>query len=97
MILHTVILKIKEGTQDNLIDTMISNLNVLDSQIPEINWIKAGRNFSERSKGFDVLLNSEFESKEALEKYSIHPAHVAVVEQDIKPIICDIIAVDIEV
>ena len=96
MILHTVIFKIKEETPEEKVQTMIDNLNNLEGKIEEINWIKAGKNFSTRSKGFEILLNSEFASKEALSAYAIHPEHVKVVENDVKPIISDIIALDIE-
>jgi len=37
------------------------------------------------SSNCDLMLDSSFESEEALKNYAVHPAHVAVAENQVKP------------
>ena len=37
------------------------------------------------SSNVDLMLDSAFEDEEALKEYSIHPAHVAVAEERVRP------------
>ncbi len=55
-----------------------------------------GKNFSERSKGFNFALRVTFTGRAALDAYLPHPDHVKVKDQFIVPITEDILAVDYE-
>ncbi|OHX68172.1 Dabb family protein [Flammeovirga pacifica] len=96
MINHTVLFKFKEEATAAQINAMVDALQALDNKIDEIKEIQVKENFSERAKGFTIMLYSKFESKEALEAYQVHPAHVSVVTEHVKPIAEDIMAIDIE-
>ncbi|ANQ47548.1 Dabb family protein [Flammeovirga sp. MY04] len=96
MINHTVLFKFKEEATQEQIQAMVDALQALGGKIDEIKEIHVKENFSERAKGFTIMLYSLFESKEALEAYQVHPAHVAVVTDHVKPILGDIMAIDIE-
>lgn len=96
MINHTVLFKLKEQTTSAEKLALINALQALDSKIDVLKEIQVKENFSDRSKGFDVILFSLFETKEDLESYQVHPAHVKVVGENVKPILEDIIVADIE-
>ncbi|MEH0155515.1 Dabb family protein [Limibacter armeniacum] len=96
MINHTVLFKIKPEASEAQVKQMIDNLLALKNEITEIEAIHIGENFSDRSQGHDLMLYTLFKDKDALGKYAVHPAHVAVLEQDIKPILAGITVGDIE-
>ena len=45
----------------------------------------------------DLMLNSSFESVEALKGYSVNPAHVAVADAEVRPYTADRKCVDFEI
>ena len=94
MIEHLVLFKFKESTTEDSKNNMLEKLLNLKNEIKEIREISCGENFTDRSKGFEFGLRVLFDSKDDLNTYAVHPAHVAVVEEIIKPIISDIIALD---
>lgn len=75
---------------------MAEGLHGLKNHVPGVVWITAGRNFTDRGKGFNFGLVVRLESKAALEGYRAHPEHVRVVDELIKPIIDELLAVDYE-
>lgn len=52
-------------------------LEALRGQIPGMLKIEVGRDFSASPVSADIALYSEFESREALDAYQVHPGHVA--------------------
>ncbi|NLR91034.1 MULTISPECIES: Dabb family protein [Flammeovirga] len=96
MINHTVLFKIKDEATSSQVTAMINALNALGNKIEEIKEIHVKENFSDRAKGFSVVLYSIFETEEALNKYQVHPAHVEVVTDHVKPILEDILVADID-
>ena len=68
--------KIKKGIKEGL--------EGLKGQIPGMIDIKV---ITEPlpSSNCDVMLDSSFESEEALKGYSVHPAHVAVANEQVRP------------
>ena len=96
MIEHVVLFKIKAGVTPDKIMTMIKALEDLQNEIPQLAGMHAGINFSDRNKGFGVMLVSRFKTKEDLEIYAVHPAHKRVIAEYIQPIREDIIVGDLE-
>ena len=47
------------------------------------------------SSDFDLLLDSVFESEEALMAYQVHPEHVRVGSNYVKPVVCNRKCIDI--
>ena len=77
MVKHIVVYKLKEGVdQDEAVKIIASCLEPLVGQIPGLKHMEIRRCFNE----MDYALYSEFESKEALANYAIHPAHLAAKE-----------------
>ena len=96
MIEHVVLFKFKTGTPDSTIAEISSELTDLKSRIPEIKYLTFGENFSNRNKGFNYGLVSRFDTRSDLEIYQKHSDHVRVVNENIKPVLDDIVAVDFE-
>lgn len=78
MIKHIVSWKIKTEIEDKtkaakLLKTSLENLN---GKIPGMIHLEVGIDFSKSDTSADIVLYSEFESKEALAGYAVHPLHV---------------------
>jgi len=97
MIIHIVLFKWKEETAPEAIAKAMENLRGLKDKIPEILEISCGENFSERAKGFQHGLLVKFSDRSALDAYQPHPAHQEVVQNLIKPIVAEVLALDYEV
>ena len=84
MIKHIVMFKLKEWAEgrDKVanIKTLKAKLEALPAQIGEIKFFEVGINFLEASVAYDLVLVSEFESKEALYRYQKQPEHLLVAE-----------------
>ena len=97
MIEHLVLFKFKDNTEKHCKIDMLNKLNELKSHISEIKEISCGENFTNRSQGYGFGLRVLFESEEDLESYLVHPAHVRVVDEVIKPIITDLLVLDYKI
>lgn len=60
------------------IEALKAKLETLPAQIKEIRSFEVGINSIESSAACDLVLISEFESKEALFRYQNHPEHLLV-------------------
>jgi hypothetical protein len=84
MIKHIVMFKLKESAEDRdkaaNIMALKAKLEALTAQIGEIKLFEVGINSLEASVAYDLVLVSEFESKEALYSYQKHPEHLKVAE-----------------
>ncbi len=68
----------------------------MKEEIDTILTMSAGRNVTQRGKGFNYGLRMTFESQETYQAYNDHEAHQALVANLIKPIVSDVIAIDYE-
>jgi hypothetical protein len=82
MIKHIVLWKLKETADGNdkatnarLIKEKLESMN---GQISGLIKLEVGIDFSQTDSSADVILYSEFHTREALDDYQDHPAHVAV-------------------
>ena len=71
-------------------------LEGLKGQVPGIVDIKVNIN-PLASSNCDVMLDSSFESEEALKGYSVHPAHVGVANEKVRPYTASRTCMDYEV
>ena len=76
MVKHIILWKLKE--------TLTGELEGLKGKIPGLLDIKVQANGLSSSNA-DVMLDSSFESEEALKGYSVHPAHVEVADTKVRP------------
>ena len=82
MIKHIVMFRLMESAEGSdkaaNIKALKAKLEALTAQIEEIKFFEVGINFIEANVAYDLVLVSEFESKEALYGYQKHPEHVKV-------------------
>ena len=82
MLRHIVIFKYRGGIgkEDPRVTDVYARLARLPAQIPEVRAWEQGYNVSGRDIAYDLALYSSFENQQALQRYSDHSAHRAVVE-----------------
>ena len=97
MVDHLVLFKLTAAATEEQKERMISELGALRDKIPGIVDLSVGRNFSDRSQGFEIGLLVRFVDRAALEVYLPHPAHRGCVDTYVAPIKEDVIVVDYEV
>ena len=88
MVKHVIIWTLKEGytaEEKAQIKTGIKNgLEGLMGKIPGLTEIKVNID-ALASSNADLMLDSTFESEEALKGYAVHPEHVAVADGLVRP------------
>ncbi|EPS64306.1 hypothetical protein M569_10475, partial [Genlisea aurea] len=88
---HIVLFKAKPEADA---EAMITNLNSLSS-LDSVLHLSAGPVSRCRSQlTFTHMLHSRYASKSDLNSYSVHPSHVDVVNNYVKPVVQDLMAVD---
>lgn len=78
MIKHIVMWRINEPVRENAL-RIKQALEGLNGKIPGLLRLEVGIDFSREGESADVVLYSEFETRQALEAYQSHPAHAAAV------------------
>jgi len=88
MIKHVILWTIKEEfsgeEKAKIISNIKSELEGLYGKIPGLIEIKVNTN-KLASSNADLMLDSTFESEEALKNYATHPEHVAVADNAVRP------------
>lgn len=95
MVEHMVWFKLKDDVTEEQKDAMIAGARNMAGKIDGVLELSSGRDFSGRSKGFEIGLYVRLVSKEALANYAPHPAHQAFV-QEFKPLWEEVMALDFE-
>ncbi|MGN0173948.1 MAG: Dabb family protein [Acutalibacteraceae bacterium] len=85
MVKHIILWTLKDEFKTDEIKLGIKEgLEGLQGRIPGLIDIKVNTN-GLKSSNADVMLDSTFESEEALKNYSTHPAHVEVADTKVRP------------
>lgn len=73
MVKHIVLYTLKENVdKDEAVKLIAASLTPLVGQIPGLTHLEVRRAF----QGMDYALYSEFESRESLAAYAVHPLHL---------------------
>ena len=96
MIEHIVLFRWTDGASQEAKDQIMTELRSLKTKIPGIVDLTCGANFSDRAKGYTHGLFVRFTDRAALQVYGPHPEHQRIVQNLIKPIAADILALDYE-
>ncbi len=100
MVKHIILWQLKdELTKEQIIKVKAgikSGLEVLKGEIPGLIDIKVVTE-GLASSNADVMLDSTFESEEALKGYATHPKHVAVADGKVRPYTASRVCMDYEV
>jgi UDP-N-acetylenolpyruvoylglucosamine reductase len=75
---HVVWIKFAAETSAQRITEHMDALRRLKTDVPGINHLSVGANFTNRAHGFTHGLVVELKDKEALAGYAVHPRHVEV-------------------
>lgn len=94
MVEHVVLFRLKPDASEALKTGLMRSLVGLKDLIPGIVHASAGPNFSARAQGYTHGLVIRFTDKAALDAYLTHPAHVEVVEKQVRPISEGVLALD---
>ena len=79
MVKHIVLYTLAEGVdKEAAVELIASQLEPLVGKIPGLNWMEINPAYQ---GGMDYALYSEFESREALASYAVHPLHLAAKDQ----------------
>ena len=88
MVRHVIVWTLKDEYSDSEKETIKAGikegLEGLKDKVPGIVEIKV---YTDKlpSSNADLILDSSFENEDALKGYSVHPAHVAVAEEKVRP------------
>lgn len=100
MVKHVIIWQLKdELTKEQISEVKAgikSGLEGLKGEIPGLIDIKVVTE-GLASSNADVMLDSTFESEEALKGYAVHPKHVAVADGKVRPYTANRVCMDYEV
>ncbi|WP_394236429.1 Dabb family protein [Niallia oryzisoli] len=97
MIEHIVLIRFKNELSNAQLDELIQKTLSLKDYIPGIIDIQQGRNFSTRSKGYEIALTARFTDRAALENYLPHPKHQEILASLKELGLEDTIVVDFEI
>jgi hypothetical protein len=78
MIKHIVFFKLEDNSEANK-EAVKTRIMGMKGKIALLKHIEVGVNFSPEERAFDLALVTDFETKEDLQAYAIHPLHVEVV------------------
>lgn len=100
MVKHVILWQLKaelsETEKEEIKKGIKEGLEGLAGQIPGLLDIKVNIN-GLASSNADLMLDSSFESEEALKGYAVHPKHVAVADGKVRPYTASRVCLDYEV
>nr|GEX92170.1 hypothetical protein [Tanacetum cinerariifolium] len=94
---HIVLFKVKPNIDLTKVNSMVNALNNLTSlnltlHLTSGQLLKSNPNSNALT--FTHILHSRYKTVEDLKSYAVHPEHVRVVNENVKPVVDDIMAVD---
>ena len=96
MVKHIILCKLKnEHNNDNIKNDIKSQLEALNGKIDGLIKLEI-QTISLPSSNADVMLYSEFENEAALKGYAIHPDHVFVADNYVRPFVETRLCLDFE-
>jgi len=96
MIRHNALLAFKGSASATQIGEMIAAFLALRNEIPGIERVVWGENFSQRADGHTHVVSFDFTDRIALAAFYDHPAHKRIAETLLKPITASLLIVDYE-
>jgi len=95
MLKHVVFMKFKDDVTDAKIAALEQGLAGLPGKIAEIRGFQFGRDVIHSERSYDFALVGDFDDLEAMQRYQVNPAHVAVVAL-VRSLSSSVLAVDFE-
>lgn len=79
MLHHMVMIKVSDGTPDDHLQAFRERVLAMPETISEIQAIDVHLDELHTARSWDVLLHVQFENRDALQAYLVHPDHQAAV------------------
>lgn len=96
MFRHVVLFRWTEDATDEQRATLVKRLTELPGRIPEIQAFAIGADAGVNPGNYDFAVAADFADRDGYVVYRDHPAHRAVVEECLRPILADRAAVQYE-
>ncbi|MFN7950130.1 MAG: Dabb family protein [bacterium] len=96
MFRHVILLRFRDDTTEAARRALHEALAGLPAAIPEIRSYRFGDDALRIGGNWDFALVAEFDSVDGYQAYRTHPAHLAVIESYIKPILKERAAVQFD-
>jgi len=96
MFRHVVLMRWKEETTADQLSHMEAGLAGLPALVPEIRDYKFGADAGMSPGNFDFAIVADFDDVESYVVYRDHPDHVALINDRIKPLVAERVAVQHE-
>ena len=96
MIRHVALFKFNDDASAEQIGDLMAALLRLKDDVPAIEHIDWGENFSTRSNGYSHIVSMRFANRDTLTDFYDHPVHKRVAATMIKPITADLLLIDYE-
>ncbi len=96
MFRHVVLMRWKEETTADQLSHMEAGLAGLPALVPEIRDYKFGADAGVSPGNFDFAIVADFDDVESYVVYRDHPDHVALINDRIKPLVAERVAVQHE-
>ena len=93
---HLVLFKWGDDTTEGAVEAFAAGLAELPGLIPEIRGYRFGRDLALAEGTFDFGLVADFDDEAGYRAYSVHPDHVALIENLVRPIAAQIVRVQHE-
>lgn len=93
MLHHVVLLRFLEGTTEAQRQALAEGLAALPAAIEEVRSFAFGADLGLVDGTWDWAIHATFDDADAWRRYQAHPAHVAVVEQLLRPVLAERAAV----
>ncbi len=97
MIEHIVLFRWKPEATDEQVAAGMDGLRGLKNRVPGIVAMDCGADFSGRAQGYTHALVIRFSDRATFDAYGPHPAHQAVIETQLKPLLDAVLDFDFEV
>jgi hypothetical protein len=96
MLRHVVCYRWRDDATAAQKEEVRAGLGALPAQIPEIASYYVGHDAGIRDTSWDFAVVAEFASRDDFLAYTAHPAHVAVIDERIAPIVEERVSVQFE-
>ena len=93
MIRHTVCFKLANPAKE-LVDETCTILRSMEGRVPTVKKIYVGADYLRSPRSYDIILQVDLDSREALDTYQNDPYHVDVVKAHISRVASSVIALD---
>lgn len=94
---HVVLLKFSPDTSVDDLDTIVAALRTLPGQIPELIDYRVGSDLGLAEGNWPLAVTADVADEAGYVAYRDHPAHVAVIDELIKPNLVDRCAAQYEI